>query len=465
MRSRRVPLIVGAILVLVAGVAAALLLSGRRDVTTSSDEAYAAYRKGLEAERRFYLKDAQVAFARALELDPDFAMAMLGLARQVGGDQSKSLVKRADRLRGRVTERERMHIDLMVAGREKGQEAAFRVAEQIRARFPEDIRAAHLIAGYEMARGNMDRAMRIYHQLLELDPNIAEAYNMMGYYHAYRDEYAKAIENLQKYQFMAADQANPHDSLGEVQANFGRYDEAIANLKRALEIKPDFFPAYEHLGVAYEGKGDWAQAIASYRRAAELAVVDEMRRGYRFRELRVAVRSKDREAMRRIYQEIEELPKDPEFEPLRKGLLEAGRALYAEHRPADAVKAMEKLKPELYAVLAKKVRDAGYKPYDAGLNYALAQAKVELGKDEEAIAIYREMIEPPNLPNDFEDRRWIYEARAELAALLANRGELDKAEALLAANRRWNPSWAPSREAELTVARLRREKVLSATRR
>jgi hypothetical protein len=74
------------------------------------------------------------------------------------------------------------------------------------------------------------------------------------------------------------------------------------------------------------------------------------------------------------------------------------------------------------------------------------------------------MTEPPNPWRNFDDRRWVYQARAELAALLAKRGEFEKAEALLEANRRWNPSWAPTREAELTVARLVRERVLAAAK-
>ncbi|MFN2384726.1 MAG: hypothetical protein ABR576_00275, partial [Thermoanaerobaculia bacterium] len=90
MKSRRALLIMVGVLVVGAGVAAALLLTGRRDVTTTSDEAYAAYREGTEAERRYYFKEAQLAFARALQLDPEFAMAMLGLARQVGGEQAET---------------------------------------------------------------------------------------------------------------------------------------------------------------------------------------------------------------------------------------------------------------------------------------------------------------------------------------------------------------------------------------
>ena len=463
MKSRRAFLILVGVLVVGAGVAAALLLTGKRDVTTTSDEAYASYREGLEAERRYYFKEAQLAFARALQLDPDFAMAMLGLARQVGGEQAETLVKRADRLRNRLSERERMNIDLMIAGKD-GHEKAFQVAEQIRKKYPQDIRSAHVIAGYELARGNMDRAMRIYHQLLEMDPNIAEAYNMIGYYHAYRGNYDLAIENLKKYQFMASDQANPHDSIGEVQANFGRYDEAIANLERALQIKPDFFPAHDHLGVAYEGKGDTKRAREHYRRAAELAVADGDRRGYHFKELRIAVRSGDKEAMKEIYALVEALPKNAELEPLRKALLSAGRSLWSEGNAAEAEAALEKIKPQLHETLVKRVKEPGYKPYDAGFTYTLARAKVALGKDAEAIALYRQMTDPPNPWRSFEDRRWVYEARADLAALLAKHGEFEKAEALLEANRRWNPSWAPTREAELTVARLVRERVLAAAK-
>ncbi|MFN2385994.1 MAG: tetratricopeptide repeat protein, partial [Thermoanaerobaculia bacterium] len=322
----------------------------------------------------------------------------------------------------------------------------------------------HVIAGYELARGNMDRAMRIYHELLEMDPNIAEAYNMIGYYHAYRGDYDLAMENLKKYQFMAPDQANPHDSIGEVQANFGRYDEAIANLQRALQIKPDFFPAHDHLGVAYEGKGDTKRALEHYRRAGELAVSDGERRDYHFKELRVAVRSGDKEAMKEIYARIEALPKDPELEPLRTTLMAAGRSLWSDGDAAGAEAALEKVKPRLLETLAKRVKEPGYKPYDAGFTFTLARAKVALGKEDEAIALYGQMTDPPNPWRNFEDRRWVFEARAELAAHLARRGEFGKAEALLEANRRWNPSWAPTREAELTVARLVRERVLAAAK-
>ncbi len=74
------------------------------------------------------------------------------------------------------------------------------------------------------------------------------------------------------------------------------------------------------------------------------------------------------------------------------------------------------------------------------------------------------MITPPNGWQGFEGRLMVYEARAQMATILARRGELDRAEKLLEENHKWNPTWAPTRPAEQTVAQLRREKVLASAK-
>ena len=109
--SRRGVAVSAVVFLLVAGALAALYLRRNREVTTSSEAAYEAYRQGIQNDRRFYRKEAQADYARALSLDPNFAMAMLRLARISNHDQAKSLIERARRLRGRLTERERLWVD------------------------------------------------------------------------------------------------------------------------------------------------------------------------------------------------------------------------------------------------------------------------------------------------------------------------------------------------------------------
>ena len=94
----------------------------------------------------------------------------------------------------------------------------------------------------------------------------------------------------------------------------------------------------------------------------------------------------------------------------------------------------------------------------------MALALEEQGKTDEALAFWKKNANPPNPFKDFEERRAIYEARAQVAVILARKGDLDRAEKLIAENRKWNANWAPTREAESTVAELRRAKVLAASK-
>ena len=462
MKSRRAISVVSALLLLAAGGLAALYLSSRRDVTTSSAAAYEAYRQGIENEHRVYLKEARVAYARALELDPDFAMAMLGLARSAEHDQAMSLVERARRRRDRLNENERLHVDLQFAGVNGKRDEFLKLARAIHEKYPDDIRAALILCEDELGKGNSERALAIFADVLAVDPNNALAYNLIGYFYGYRGDYDKAIENLKKYQFMAPDQANPYDSLGEIQAYSGHYDEAVASLNRALGIKPDFFDSYGHLGVAYEGKGDYAKAIQNYVKAAQFAVSDGRRRDFLFQALRVAAESKDVASAREISGRLEATRKD-KYSEVRKAACRAVVDL-VEGRPAQAEASLREVRPTLESLFQKEAKDSGLKFYEPGWNHLMAWAKVAQGKDDEAIALYEEMANPPNPWRKFEDRRDVYEGRANLAALLAKKGGLDRAEKLLEENRKWNPSWAPTRQAELTVAQLRREKVLAAAK-
>jgi tetratricopeptide (TPR) repeat protein len=460
-KSRRAVAVVTVLFLLVAGGLTALYLTNRREVTTTSAAAYEAYREGVANDRRFYFKEAQVAFAKALALDPNFAMAMLRLAKVSNKDQAVSLIERAARLRGRLNNHERLYIDLATADVAGNLEGRNKAAQTIRERYPDDVDAAMILAGNEMVQGHAERALQIFSEMVAIDPNNAGVYNQIGYYYAWRGDYDKAMENLKKYQFMAPDQANPYDSLGEVQAYSGRYDEAMVNLNRAVALKPDFFESYGHLGVAYEGKGDQARAIENYLRAARESLTDGRRSDYLGQALRAACIAGDKTAARQVARQIADLPSGQQYDLLRSYTDAAINLL--EGRPLEAERRLKELRPKLEAVFQKEMKASPYKPYFPRWNTLMALAKAQQGKNDEAIALNEELANPPIPWGSFEQRRWVYEGRARLAELLARKGDLDRAEKLLAENHRWNPDWAPSRPAELVVSQLRREKVLAAS--
>ena len=460
-KSRWAVALIGVLFLLVAGGLAALYLTSRREVTTSSAAAYKAYQEGVENDRRFYKREAQVFYARALSLDPNFAMAMLRLAALSNQEQARSLVERAGRLRGRLTDRERRFVDMANAQIQGNIEERNKLARAIFEKYPDDVDAAMFVCGIEMAQGRAERALEIFASLLARDPNNAAVYNQIGYYYAWRGDYDRAIENLKKYQFMAPDQANPYDSLGEVQAYSGHYDEAIANLNKALSLKPDFFESDFHLGVAYEGKGDFAKAISFYERAAREVLTDNRRMDLLAAAMRAAIFAGDRAAVAEAAARVSQLPKGKDTEVRR--LFTDILVDVAEERFAEAERRLTELKPKLLAAYEKEAKSGKRAPHFPQWNALMARAKAEQGKTDEAIALYEINANPPVPWESFEGRRWVYEARAHLAALLARKGDLDRAEKLLAENRKWNVSWAPTRPAELVVEQMRREKVLAAS--
>jgi tetratricopeptide (TPR) repeat protein len=471
MKKRWILWVSGAVLLLAAGAAAALFMTNRRDVTTSSEAAYQAYKDGVANENRFYFKEARVSFARALELDPNFAMALLGLARQPGPEleQRLSLIRRAAREKGRLTERERLHVDLLLADFEGRREDMLKVAKELHEKYPNDVRGATILGRDQLLNRNPEQALRIFEELLAVDPNNAEAYNEIGYYYGYRGEYDKAMDKLNKYQFIAPNTANPFDSLAEVQANSGHYNEAIENCNRALAIKPDFAPAFWHLGVAAEGMGEYAKAIEYYEKAAATSDTDDVRREYLGRAIQAALTSGDKEAVKVALARWSQIPPSSKSEDraIDEGMI-AVIGDFAQGKPAEAQRRLVELRPKLEA------RWEGYhkagkmapsvKFYSPEWTYLMAVALEAQGNVDEALKLYEICANPPNNYLNFDQRRWIMEGRAKVAVIVARKGDVDRAEKLIAENRKWNPSWAPCREAEATVAELRRTKVLAATK-
>jgi TolB-like protein/Tfp pilus assembly protein PilF len=429
---------------------------------TSNLAAYDAFLKGGEAEKNFYYREARDAYQRAVSLDPKFAMAMLGLARfSSDPEEQLALIRRAAQEKGHLTEREGLLVEFALAGAEHRPEDRRKAAQQLHAKYPDEPTSARFLAQEERAKGNSDAAIKIYEELLAVDPRNSDAYNQIGYVYGTRGDYEKSIDNLRKYQALVGDKANPYDSFGEIQANSGHYTEAIENLNRAIAIKPDLAFAYEHMGVAYEGMGDTANAIRSYDRAAELSDSDDARRDFLFGTMNAALIGKDLVAMRGALDRIAKIPEPREWPGIIPEWVAVLRDI-ADGRAADAQRRLVEFKPRLEARWEENHRSgnvsASFKPYFPPWNFLMGTVLESQGRLDEALKFYEINADPPNPPLNFQDRRWTLEARAKVAEIVARKGDLARAEKLLAENRKWNPGWAPNRPSELEVERLKQGK-------
>jgi serine/threonine-protein kinase len=188
---------------------------------SESLEAYDYYLRGNDYLNRgllAYLERAPVTavglYERAVELDPDFALAWAALAR-----------------------------------------AHNRVYE----------------AGFDPDAERLLEARDAAHRALLLEPRLAEAHLALGEYYVQRLEHGRAMD-----EFEAARQVNPNDavvlrSIGAALQREGRFDEALSAFERAAVIDPRSVSTAVEYGAALGRAGRHAEAEANFDRAVALA--------------------------------------------------------------------------------------------------------------------------------------------------------------------------------------------------
>jgi serine/threonine protein kinase/tetratricopeptide (TPR) repeat protein len=238
-----------------------------RDVTTNSMEAYRYYMEGRENRRKYYMEKAWIAFEKAVELDPDFAMAYYYLAlvygyRGVNIAARDTALKRAKALSHKATEKERISIEAVYARDiEKDSEKYFRTIRKRAEKFPKEKENFYSLGAVYWGRGDLDKAKKEFNKALELDPNYGEPHNYLGGIYELMGDFTKAIEHFRKYVELNPGEANPVDSLAAGYFWMGNLDEAIATYKDALEIKPDFYWPMFGIGYIYALKEEYAEAM------------------------------------------------------------------------------------------------------------------------------------------------------------------------------------------------------------
>jgi len=180
------------------------------EATTSSLDALKAYSQAMVARRIRGERAAIPLLRRAVELDPDFALAhaRLGTTYANLGDieESKRHTARAFDLRQRVSERERLYIE---------------------ARY------------HTSVRPSPDRAIETYRVAIATFPgDEASRINLALLLHA-RGELAEAIALLQDAATLAPEEPIARSNLADVLIDAGRFDEARRMAEDGLKLRDD----------------------------------------------------------------------------------------------------------------------------------------------------------------------------------------------------------------------------------
>jgi tetratricopeptide (TPR) repeat protein len=236
------------------------------DMTTSSMDAYNYFLRGREDYEKFYYNEARQSLEKAVELDPNFAVAHLWLAwsySAIGDRKARNeAYEKAKALSPKATDKERLYIEASYARSiERNPEKRFSILKEMARKYPKEKRVHYYLGSYYGGKRMYDQEIEELNKALELDPNYGSALNSIAYTYSDMGDYDKALEYFKKYASVSPGDANPLDSIAELYFRMGRLDEAIAKYKETLEVKPDFFQTYWRVGYIYALKRDYDEAM------------------------------------------------------------------------------------------------------------------------------------------------------------------------------------------------------------
>ncbi len=229
-------------------------------VPTRSIEAYKYYLEGRDKLTKMFFEDARKDLEKAIEIDPECAIAYLFMAGvlQRSGDIGGAIeaVKKAKEYSAGATLKDRLLIDANYALRiERDPEKRIRILQELAARFPKEKDTHVTLANHYMTRQMFAEAAAEAEKGLTLDPKSAVLLNQLAYAYKESGRIDRGIEILkaavkavpdgpiteEKRKMAVADGLpNLLDSLGEMYYQSGRLDEAIDSYRRAIKLKPDF---------------------------------------------------------------------------------------------------------------------------------------------------------------------------------------------------------------------------------
>lgn len=203
---------------------------------TVSADAYDAFLRGQDHYVRYTREDnlqAQAAYQRALDLDPEFARAYSALALTY------------------TAEHRFWHADSAVA-----RARALALAEKAVALDATSPQTQWTLGHVHLHRREYAQAVDASRKAIRLNPNFADSYIVLASSITYQGDAAEAVTLIRK-----AMRLNPHYpapyalALGRAYYFLDRYEDAVAALRDAIERNANLLSSYVYLTAALSGQG------------------------------------------------------------------------------------------------------------------------------------------------------------------------------------------------------------------
>ena len=248
---------------------------------TENLEAYDYLLRGMEYHRRRTRSDnrkARQMFEKAIDLDPDFASAYVGLGRTYGVQVSYGWTEFPNQAQQKATDLALKALNLeasnseaytilgMVYTFEQKYDLAISKLNRAIELNPNDANSMRILGQILLWSGRINEAINSLETAYRFDPNMLHGNFMflgIGYY--LKGQYDKAIQVLEEGVSRKPDWAGNHIILTAAYAQVGHIDDAEDEAKKVLQLEPFF--KIDNYGTVFRNLEDRAKIIDGLRKA------------------------------------------------------------------------------------------------------------------------------------------------------------------------------------------------------
>lgn len=200
---------------------------GEMPFTTSSKEASAEVRKGLENFSNAKIADGNANMQKAIELDPQFAMAHILLF--------NGRVNRLNNLEKASSMNMSEYEERILKGVKGSLENSFSegIFDPIFKKYPRDYQLITILC---FSIPDKEKVVSIMESLLKRNKKFGPAYNLLGYTYMNQGDMGKAENAFNNYIKYDPEEANPYDSKADWFMRMGQYQEAMESYEKAYQL-------------------------------------------------------------------------------------------------------------------------------------------------------------------------------------------------------------------------------------